>query len=576
MTPVSEPSPVEKIKAESNYLRGVIADELGNSSDAFTKDTAQLVKHHGMYQQDDRDSRARKSADGKKSGKAYSLMIRAKIPGGRLTAAQLLAQIDLCDELGNTTLRLTDRQDIQFHGILKGNIRAAIRRINQVELTTLGACGDVERNVMCCPAPIRTDRVRDQMQEMAERLSSHLLPRTRAYHEIWLGDPETGQREQVTDPPETIEPIYGRNYLPRKFKAAIALPDDNCVDVYANDLGLVAIVRDGEVAAYNVLVGGGMGVTPSNKNTFPALAQALTCVGPDDVLDVATAIVKVYRDFGDRSDRKRARLKYLIADWGLERFRAKVEEYLGRSLPPPRDEPVRAYHDHLGWHEQGDGRWSYGLNVENGRVMDWPDRRLKSALREICGALRPGVRLTAQQNVLFTDLTVAQRGALEEILRLHGVKRSEELSLVRRYSMACVALPTCPLAVAESERVLPGLIDGLEAELARLGLEGESFTTRMTGCPNGCSRPYNADVGLVGKTSGKYTIYLGGRVLGDRLAWVYQDLVPLDQIVPTLAPLLLAFKNGRSPGETFGDYCHRLGRDGLQRAAEEVLMTPSG
>jgi sulfite reductase (ferredoxin) len=563
------PSALEKIKAESNYLRGQIAAELDNAAEAFSGDTGQLLKHHGMYQQDDRDVRSSKSADGRKSAKAYSLMVRVKVPGGKLSAEQLLAQLELCDTLGNATARITDRQDLQLHGVLKRNVRQAVAQINAVQLTTLGACGDVERNVMCCPAPIRTDSIRDQMQQLAERLSAHFLPRSRAYHEIWLADPATGQREQLAPEPQPIEPLYGATYLPRKFKTAMALADDNCVDVFTNDLGLVAVAAGGQIQGYNLLVGGGMGVTPSNKNTFPALAQTLAFVEPGDVLAVATAIVGVFRDFGDRTDRKRARIKYLIADWGLARFRAKVEEYLGRTLAAPHPQPVTEYHDHLGWHAQGDGRWFYGLNVENGRILDRPGWTLKAALREICVALRPGIRLTPQQNVLFTDLTDPGRAELEAILRRHGVAFSAEVSKARANAMACVALPTCPLAVTESERVLPGLIDQLEAELARLGLENEDFTTRMTGCPNGCSRPYNADVGLVGKTAGKYTLYLGGRRLGDRLAYVYKDLVPLAEIVPTLVPVLAAFKHGRRDGETLGDFCHRLGRAGLEAASQE-------
>lgn len=558
---------MEKIKAESDHLRGQIAEELADATDAFTGDTAQLIKHHGMYQQDDRDQRKAHAVEGQKSSKAYSLMVRVKVPGGRLSAEQLLAQLDLCGELGNATARITDRQDLQLHGVLKGNVRQVVARINAVQLTTLGACGDVGRNVMCCPAPIATDSVRAQMQELAGRLSTYLLPHTRAYHEIWLRDAETGQREQLASLPEPIEPLYGVTYLPRKFKTAMALTNDNCVDVFANDLGLVAIAAAGQVLGYNVLVGGGLGVTPSNKKTFPALAQPLAFVEPDDVLAVVTAVLGVYRDFGDRTDRKRARIKYLIADWGLARFRAKVEEYWGRPLATPRDEPITAYHDHLGWHEQGDGRWFYGLNVENGRILDRPGWMLKTALREICVELRPGIRLTPQQSILFTDLAAERRAMLEQILRRHGVKLSAEVSRARCNSMACVALPTCPLAVTESERVLPAVIDRLEAELARLGLEGEEFTTRMTGCPNGCSRPYNADIGLVGKTAGKYTIYLGGRRLGDRLAYVYQDLVPLDEIVARLAPVFDAFRRLRCPGETLGDFCHRLGREGLEAAA---------
>ncbi|NUQ65911.1 MAG: NADPH-dependent assimilatory sulfite reductase hemoprotein subunit [Pirellulales bacterium] len=567
-------SKVEAIKTSSNYLRGRLLEELADAEASFSEDTVQLIKHHGMYQQDDRDLRGVKGPDGKKLGKAYSLMVRVKVPGGKLTSGQFLAQLDLCDELGNATARITDRQDIQLHGVLKQNVKQTIRRINEIQLTTLGACGDVERNVMCCPAPLRNSRVHDQIQEMAKRVSDHLLPQTTAYHEVWLTDPVSGEKELLGGGSDghQIEPIYGSSYLPRKFKTAIALAEDNCIDAYANDLGLLAITRDGDVAGYNVLVGGGFGVTPSNKNTFPALAQPMAYVTPDQVLDVATAIIKVQRDFGDRSDRKRARMKYLIFDWGLEKFKAKVEEYYGGPLPAPLSVQVTGFDDHIGWHPQGDGRWYYGLNVENGRILDREGFRLKTALREVCRAYQPGIRLTAHQSILFSDFREEDRAGLEEILRRHGVKLHGEISNARRWSMACVALPTCPLAVTESERVMPGLIDQLEAELARLGLAEERFTVRMTGCPNGCSRPYNADIGIVGKTANKYTIFLGGRLFGDRMASLYKDLVPFEEIVPTLVPILTSFRQERHPGESLGDFCHRKGADALRAFSDHVAL----
>ncbi len=558
-------SGVEKIKAASDYLRGNIAAELANDKDTFEEQTVQVLKHHGMYQQENRDLRHARDAAGNRLGKVYWLMVRVKIPGGKLTCDQFLAQLDLADELGNTTLRITNRQDLQFHGVLKRNVRQMIRRINEVQLTTLGACGDVERNVLCCPAPLVADPVRTAMQETAQTISAHLLPRTKAYHEVWLTDPDSGQEELVgggSDGQE-IEPIYGRNYLPRKFKTAFALCDDNCTDVYANDLGFLA-VRDGErLLGYNVLVGGSMGVTPSNKRTFPAVAKRMAFIRPEEALELAVAVVKVQRDYGNREDRKRARMKYLIADWGLERFKAKVEEYYGRKLAEPHPEDVRAVDDHLGWHPQGDGRWFYGLNVENGRIADRDGLALKSALRAVCRRFRPAIRLTAQQSILFGDIRPEDRTELEAVLRSHGVKLLEDISTVRRWSMACVALPTCPLAVTESERVLPALIDRLEAELARLGLQDEKLTLRMTGCPNGCARPYNCDIGLVGKTVGKYTVFLGGRWLGDRLGFLYKDLVKLEDIVPTLVPVLEYFRQERIAGETFGDFCWRKGPEDL-------------
>lgn len=575
MTDEPKLSGVEHIKTSSNYLRGSLAEELANPEDHFSEDTVQLIKHHGMYQQDDRDLRGAKGPDGKKLGKAYSLMVRVKVPGGKLTSEQFLAQLDLCDEIGNSTARITNRQDVQLHGVLKRNVREAVRRINEVQMTTLGACGDVERNVMCCPAPLKNHAVHDEIQKIARGLSDYLLPRTTAYHEIWLTDPETGEKELHGGGSNghEIEPLYGASYLPRKFKIAIALVEDNCIDVYSNDLGLLAISKDGRLSGFNVLVGGGFGVTPSNKNTFPALAQPLAYITPEQVVEVATAIIKVQRDFGNRSDRKRARMKYLIADWGLAAFRAKVEQYYGQSLAEPLPVKVTGFDDHIGWGEQGDGRWFYGLNVENGRIIDREGLQLKTALREVCRAYQPGIRLTAHQSILFSDIRAEDRAGVESILRRHGVKLHNEISNARRWSMACVAMPTCPLAVTESERVMPSLVDRLEVELDRLGLAEERFTIRMTGCPNGCARPYNADVALVGKTLGKYTIFLGGRLLGDRLAFVYKDLVKFEDIVSALVPILTYFQQQRHNGETLGDFCHRKGAEDLRAFSDKFDAT---
>ncbi|MCE9556037.1 MAG: NADPH-dependent assimilatory sulfite reductase hemoprotein subunit [Planctomycetes bacterium] len=565
-----ELSPVEGLKTSSHYLRGTIAQELASDVPSFNKDSVNLLKHHGTYQQDNRDDRKAPNREGKKD-KSFSMMVRTKIPGGKLTSDQLLAQMDLCDEIGNTTLRITTRQGLQLHGVLKSNLKHTIARINEVQLSTLGACGDVNRNVMCCPAPHDGDPVHAEMQALADQLAAYFAPRTTAYHEIWMTDNATGTEELVGGGSNghEIEPIYGNRYLPRKFKMAIGLPGDNCVDVYANDLGLLAICENFEIVGYNIVVGGSFGVTPSAAKTFPAVAKRLTYVPKEQVLAACQAILEVQRDYGNRSDRKRARMKYLIADWGLDKFKAKVEEYFGAPLPAPHPEDVVGFDDHIGWHPQGTGKWFYGLNVENGRIKDEDSFQLKSALREICHTLKPAIRLTAHQSIMFCDLTEAQKPALEGILVRHGVKLSHEISAVRRWSMACPAMPTCGLAVTESERALPGIIDQFETELARLGLPDEVFTVRMTGCPNGCARPYNSDVGLVGKTLGKYTVFVGGRLLGDRLNVVYKDLVPEAEVVPTLMPLLVYFKQERQPGETFGDFCHRKGVADLAAWAEQ-------
>lgn len=574
MAEAGKPSAIEELKVKSAYLRGEIAQELVDGQDHFGKDSVQLLKNHGTYQQDDRDIRAHsRTAGGGKSDKAYSFMVRTKIPGGKLTSSQLLEELNLADEVGNTTLRITTRQGLQLHGVIKDHLRETIKRINDVQLSTLAACGDVERNIMCCPAPHHQDPVHAEMQALADRLAVHLCPRTTAYHEIWLTDPTSGEEKLVDGGSNghVIEPIYGPTYLPRKFKTAIGLPGDNCVDIYANDLGLMAICENFRIVGYNVLVGGGFGVTPSAAKTFPAVAKRMAFIAPEQAVDVATAVIKVQRDFGNRSDRKVARLKYLIHDWGLDRFKAKVEEYYGQPLAEPHPDDVYGFDDHLGWHQQGDGRWFYGLNVENGRIRDDEQVQLKSALREICTGLRPNLRLTPHQSILFTDVADGDKSALEEILVRHRVKLSHEISQARRWSMACVAWPTCGLSITEAERFLPDVIDQLEIELARLGLSQETFTVRMTGCPNGCARPYNSDVGLVGKAAGRYTVFLGGRLLGDRLNFIYKDLVPGEEIVPTLAPVLTYFKQARESNETFGDFCHRKGADDLAQWSEQFV-----
>jgi sulfite reductase (ferredoxin) len=577
MSEPGKPSPVEGIKEQSHFLRGEMGAELRDSLDHFGKSSESLLKFHGTYQQDDRDERGAGGldAEGKKK-KSYIFMVRSKIPGGKLTSEQLLAELDLCDEVANTTLRITSRQGLQLHGVVKGNLKRAIARINEVQLSTLGACGDVNRNVMCCPAPYKKNIYR-QTQALADQLAAHFAPRTKAYHELWLTDTETGEKQlagggngsAADDAGFDVEPIYGKFYMPRKFKMAIGYTFDNCVDLYANDLGLLAVTEGDEIVGYNLLAGGGMGMTPSAKKTFPAVARRLCYVSPDEVLKAVEAVFKVQRDYGNREDRKLARLKYVIANWGLERFKAKVEEYYGGPLADFRTEAdVFGFNDHMGWDEQGDGRLFYGLNIENGRIKDTPQMRLKSAIREVCQTLRPSIRLTSHQSLIFGDVQPHDRELLEGILRSHGVKLTEEVSTVRRWSMACVAWPTCGLSITESERALPGILDQVEAELARLGLSKEKFTVRMTGCPNGCARPYNCDVGLVGKARGKYTVYLGGRLLGDRLNFIYKDLVPEEEVAATLAPVFAYFKQARTSGETLGDFCLRKGADDLAAWAE--------
>src|SRR5436309_12648919 len=419
-------SPVERIKEASHGLRGSLASELAAATSHFEDDTAQLLKFHGVYQQDDRDLRRERSERDEEP--AYAFMVRCKIPGGVLTAGQYLALDDLAERYGNGTLRVTTRQDNQFHGVLKGDLKATIRALNDALVTTLGACGDVQRNVMCCPAPL-PGGLRDQALAVARRVSQHLLPRTGAYHEIWLNGEQVGSGPPVAQ----SDPIYGGRYLPRKFKTAIAFPDDNCTDVYSNDLGFLAIpaadVRD-RLAGFNVLVGGGLGMTHGKKVTYPRLADPLGFAPPEQVVEVAEAVITVQRDYGDRSDRRHARLKYLLDDRGLEWFRAQVEQRLGRPLAPPAAVRVSDVHDHLGWHDQGGGRSFYGLFIENGRLRDTDDSGLRTAVRRIVHLLGTGVHFTPQQNLLFTGIDHGQRETLESVLADHGVRSADAVSTV--------------------------------------------------------------------------------------------------------------------------------------------------
>src|SRR6056297_1637903 len=563
-TDTSKLSPVETIKEASNYLRGTIGQEIAEPVDHFDKDNIQLLKFHGTYQQDDRDIRLAAKKSG--GGKVYSMMLRLRIPGGRITSDQFLSMLDMCEELGNSTMKITTRQTIQLHGVLKDNLRPAIKRVNELALSTLAACGDVNRNIMCCPAK-RSGPVHAQMEALTDELTQAMAPKTAAYHELWLTDPDSGEKTLEGGGSEVVEPLYGPTYLPRKFKMGIGLPDDNCIDIYTQDIGLLAVVREDKIIGYNVLAGGGMGTTPSAKKTFPALAKRMAFAKPDQVVGVCQAILKVQRDNGNRSDRKVPRMKYLVAEWGIEKFRAAVEEYFGEKLADCTDDDVYAVDDHMGWQKQGDGKWSYGLNIENGRLYDNESHQLKAGLRAVCHHFKTEIRMTGHQSLIFTDIEEADKDKLIELIQQNQVPTTEETSTVRRWSMACVALPTCGLAITESERRLPSIIDGLEEPLAKLGLAKERFTIRMTGCPNGCARPYNADLALVGKAKNKYTLFAGGGWLGTRLAYIYKDLVADDVVVDEMIAIFAAFKANREGNESLGDFCARVGRDDLEAIA---------
>ncbi len=549
-------SPVEAIKATSRQLRGTVAEEMAGPADHLSENAKNLIKFHGSYQQEDRDARKRRSKEG--VGKHYMFMVRCKIPGGKVSADQYLALDDLAERHANCTLRVTSRQGLQFHGVLKGDLKATIKAINDSLLTTLGACGDVERNVMACPAPL-IDPVRAELQRWADVIAREFAPHTTAYHDIWLNGESVGPAAEVD------EPLYGKTYLPRKFKTGFAMTYDNCVDVFAQDLGFLAGVENGQIVGYDLLAGGGMGMSHGNPNTFPHLAQPICWIEPDQVLQGAEGVIRLFRDHGNRGDRRRARLKYLIHDWGVERVRTVLADYVPFTLQPPRYLKVTAVDLHLGWHPQGDGKWFYGLSVENGRVKDDGQFRLRTALREIVDRFRPRLRFTPQQDILFCDLEPGVKDEMEAILDRHGVARPDRVSPTRQLGMACPAIPTCGLAISESERSLPGIIDGIEAELARLGLVDERISVRMTGCPNGCARPYQSDVGIVGRSGNKYVLYVGGNSLGDRLNFELKDLVPAEEIVPILRMVLEAYRGGRRTREGFGDFCHRVGVEWLRR-----------
>ncbi|MBX3080043.1 MAG: NADPH-dependent assimilatory sulfite reductase hemoprotein subunit [Anaerolineae bacterium] len=546
---------VEAVKLASNGLRGPLDQELENS-DAFLSDAGQvLIKFHGSYQQEDRDIR-------KQGEKHYQFMIRSKLPAGQLSADQYLTHDDIASQFGNETLRITTRQGIQFHGVIKGDLRDTIRALNLAFVTTFGACGDVVRNVMACPAPTG-DPQRTAVQDFATQLSNELLPRTRAYHQIWIDG------EPIVDDEE--DPVYGKTYLPRKFKIAIAFPGDNCVDIYSNDLGLVALFDDDkQLIGFNLLAGGGMGMTHNNEETFPRLADEIGFIAPDQAIETVKAIVGIHRDHGDRSNRKHARLKYILHEWGVEKFHQELQSRLPFPLQPVQPMPPFEVLDHLGWQEQGDGKLYLGVYVENGRILDQGDLRLRTGLRTIIERYQLPVRLTAQQNILLVDIRPEDREAINALLAEHHIRTLEELTGVRRYGLACPALPTCGLALTEAERALPHVLDEIEVQLAEIGLPNEPIMIRMTGCPNGCARPYVAELAFVGRSLNKYTVFIGGNPNGTRLAAEFLDLMPVSQLAPTMRPVFTYFRDERATGESFGDFCYRVGLEKLRSIVQEA------
>lgn len=539
------PSKNEAIKLASRALRGGIVEGLGIvSSGSLHEDDNQLTKFHGIYQQDDRDLRPERGR--KRMERAYSFMARLRIPGGRLLPAQWLQLAEIARERGNGTVKITTRQTVQFHGIIKGNLKPAIAAVNTALLDTIAACGDVNRNVICTSNP-HVSPAHAEALELAHSISGYLLPKSRAWHEIWIDD------EQVSGHEIEEEPLYGKTYLPRKFKIAIAVPPQNDVDVFAHDLGLIAIVEGGVVQGYNVSVGGGMGMTHGETDTFPRTGTVIGFCTKGQVVAVSEAAVEVQRDEGDRSVRKHARLKYTIERMGVDAFRTEMERRLGFTLQSARAYQFESQGDRLGWYEDHQGGWHYGFFIENGRVHG----PITEALHEISHIHGGEFILTANQSLIIAGVTAAERPALDEILSRHDVVRAA--SPLRRNSMACVALPTCGLALAESERYLPELVTTLDAILDEAGLSSEELVIRMTGCPNGCARPYMAEIALVGRGPGRYNLYLGGAFDGTRLNKLYRPDVNEAQVLALLTPLFQGWAAERAPGEHFSDWVIRAG-----------------
>ncbi len=549
----AKPSGAETIKATSLGLRGPLEAELSAEATkgGLSEASYTLLKFHGTYEQFDRDTATARKQVGE--DKDWSFMVRVRAPAGRLTGAQWLALDDLAGEFADGTLRLTSRQGVQFHGILRDNLGASVAAINATLLTTLAACGEVVRNVITSPAP-RRDASHARLEAEARRLSSALLPKSRAHHEIFLG-------EEAAAAPEE-EPLYGPTYLPRKFKIALIHPDDNTPDVLANDLGFIM-----HPEGWIVTIGGGMGMTHNKPATFPRLADAVALIGPDEVLEVAEAVVRLSRDHGDRSDRKHARLKYVLAERGVEWARARLSEDLRRTLRAAPPLPPLSVPDHLGWHAQGDGRWWLGLHIPAGRVAGG----LRAALREAVERFGLNPIATPGQDLLLADVAEAERAALESLLRAHAVPLPEAFRPIARAMMACVALPTCGQSLAEGERVRQPILQQVERELAGLGLLSERISLRVTGCPNGCARPYQGDIGVVGRAPGLYTLFVGGDFAGTRLSFPVADKVPMEAIGATLAPLLARWAARRDPGEGFGDFCTRQGADSCRALTGSAL-----
>lgn len=547
----AQPSDVERIKAASLGLRGTLAESLADPHTAGVReDDGQLIKLHGIYQQDDRELREERRK--RKLEPAISFMIRVRLPGGVCTPAQWLAMDDLATRHGNDTLKLTTRQTFELQGVIKEELPATLQAMDRALLDSIAACGDVNRNVLCSAQPEHS-QLHAQVHQCSIALSEHLLPKTQAYHEIFLG------KERVAGGEPEHEPLYGPTYLPRKFKTVIAVPPYNDVDVYAHDLGFIAIAQGERLRGFNLAVGGGMGTSHGEPATFPRLADVIGFLPPERMLEVAAAVVAIQRDFGDRSNRKHARLKYTIADRGLDWFRGELRKRLGDELDPPQPFAFLHQGDRFGWKEATDGSWQLTLRIEGGRVQDRAGINGRTGLRELAQIHQGRFRITPNQNLVVADIDDAERERIDQLLKEYGLLDPLAWSPLRRDALACVAMPLCPLAMAEGERWLPEFGPRVDALLAKNGLANEPVTLRITGCPNGCARPYLAEIGLIGKAPGLYNLLLGGDRIGQRLNAIYAESINEATILAELDQLFARWSAERIGAEPFGDFIRRLG-----------------
>ncbi len=556
-------SNVENIKNDSDYLAGEIAKQLNDKSAFFKDSEVQLLKFHGTYQQFNRDTATELKTQGLE--KEFYFMIRAKVTGGILSAKQYIDFDNLSNQFSNKTLRITTRQTFQFHGVIKGNLRKIINNVGKMFLTTYGACGDVVRNVTTIAAPIQ-DAIHKQLRQDALKISSNFIPASNSYGRIWIN----GEKYEYKKKENTKEPIYGKTYLPRKFKIGITIPEDNSVDVLTNDVAIFSIFKNQSIYGYNIAVGGGLGMTHNKPETFPYLAKSLLFCDPSDLINVLKNIVIIHRDYGDRKNRKHARLKYLVAEKGTDWIKEKIEKNLNKKFQNFKNIGVLKIKDHLNWHAQGNGKWYIGIFISSGRIEDNKKQKIKSGLRDIINRFQPSVTLSTDQNIILGDIKEEDRKIIDNLLIKYSIKQ-KNLSKVNRWFLACPALPTCGLALAEAERVRDNLANKIDEILLKHDLQNEEFSIRITGCPNGCARPYAGDIGIVGRTPKHYALFSGGDFEGTRLNKKILDKVSFEDLPIALEQIFILFKNNRDDEETLGNFCNRIGLTAQIKKIKEVL-----